>query len=215
MPILIVGGSPEAASAATLRAAASGCGAVVAVDRGLDAVRAAGIPCDLFCGDADSLSPASAARLASRPGFAVERYNPHKDETDLALALRAVGERWGEAPIRCTCLSGGSPDHALGVLGRLAVWPGAVELAEDGFAGRILRAGSAWCLSAADLGRRFSFIPLSPAATVSEAGMRWELDRARVPLLSDLGISNVIERADASLTCHEGTVACWCFAENI
>lgn len=210
-PILIVGGSPETASAATLRGAAVGCAAAVAVDRGLEALMGAGIPCDLFCGDADSVSGTAAALVASEdPPFSIERYNPHKDSTDLALALRAVGERWGEAPIRCTCLSGGRPDHALAVLGCLAAWGGPVELVEEAFTGRILRAGERWELEGG-AGRLFSLVPLSPCAVVSEQGMRWELDRCEVTLLSDLGISNVVEAERAIAACHEGDVGCWLF----
>ena len=219
MRALIVGGSPEPSSAATVRAAAAGCDAVVAVDRGLDALLAARVPVDLFCGDADSVSPAGASlvRAAERGAadFEVERYDPRKDATDLALALSAVRARWGEAPVRCTCLSGGNPDHALAALGRLAGWGAAVEIEEDAFSGRVLRAGLFWEPASgrrpAPMGARFSFIPLTASAVVSERGMRWALDRARVPLLSDLGISNVIERADARVSCHEGTIACWAF----
>ena len=61
------------------------------------------------------------------------------------------------------------------------------------------------------MGSRFSFIPLSGEAVVSERGFRWELDRRRVELLSDLGISNVIEEASPTIACHEGTIACWAF----
>lgn len=139
MRVLIVGGSPEPCSPETLCAAASGCDAVVAVDRGLDALRAAALHCDLFCGDADSVSEQGAALVACAEGdgpssgsFAVERYNPHKDYTDLSLALRAVRERWGSCAVRATCLTGGAPDHYLAALGRLVAWDGPVELYEIG-----------------------------------------------------------------------------------
>ena len=219
-PVLVVGGSPERASAETLRRAARGCQAIVAVDRGLDALIAAGMACGLFCGDADSVSPEGAARVRAAEhvklqgdaeAFDVVRYNPHKDDTDLGLALAEVAERYPGAPVRATCLAGGKPDHALAVLGRLATWPHGVEWIEDAFAGRVLRGGMAW-ESAGARGDRFSFVPLgAEGAEVSEHGMRWELDHARVPLLSDLGISNVIEANPARITCHDGTLVCWLF----
>lgn len=141
--------------------------------------------------------------------------------TDLALALSVVRGRWGSVPVRCTCLSGGKPDHALAVLGRLAAWEGGVELVEEGMCGRVLRAGERWAVGEGSLislagggsvvGARFSFVPVSPEAVVSERGMRWGLERERVPLLSDLGISNVVERGDASVACHGGAIACWLF----
>ncbi len=212
--VAVVGGSPEVSSAPTIRRAAAGCDAVVAVDRGLDALRAAGVEPDLFCGDADSVSAEGAAlvRAAEAGGapFSVERYNPHKDFTDLSLVLRAVRERWGAPALRCTCLSGGNPDHLLGALGCLAGWEGGVELVEDGFDGRILRAGDAWRVEGA-CGRRFSFVPLSAEASVSEEGFRWELDRKHVTLLTDLGISNVVDTDPSTITCHDGVLAVWLF----
>lgn len=238
--VLLVGGSPEPASVETVRRAAAGCVAVVAIDRGLERVLEAGLACDLFCGDGDSVGArgAAAVEVAERaaagrsnaPGedgcFGVVRYNPHKDDTDLGLALGEVARRWPGAVVRATCLGGGNPDHLLGVLGRLASYrPSAgqahengfdeatptVEIMEDAYAGRILHAGECWRIEGL-VGSRFSFIPLSPSSVVSEAGMRWELDHHRVPLLDDLGISNVIERAQARIACHEGTLACWLFS---
>lgn len=240
--VLIVGGSPAAASPATVREAARGCDVVVAVDRGLDRVRAAGLMPDLFCGDADSVSKEGARQVAEaeaaqaageRAAFDVVRYNPHKDDTDLGLALGECARRWPGARLRATCLTGGNPDHALAVLGRLAAYaasfaadgaagrtvesapkaevPPAVELVEDGFSARIVQTGATWCIDGAR-GARFSFVPLSAAgAVVSERGMCWELDRAPVALLDDLGISNVIERDRATIACHAGIIACWLF----
>lgn len=210
MRVLLVGGSPEPASASTIRSAAEGCDAVVAVDRGLDALVAAGLTCDLFCGDADSVSAAGASVVSAAPPFDVVRYDPHKDATDLELALDEVSRRWLHADVRATCVSGGNPDHALGVLGRLTAWQGRVEVHEDRFMQRLLRTGETWKLSG-HLDERFSFIPLSMQAVVSERGMRWKLDHACVPLLSDLGISNVVDADPASITCHDGALSAWAF----
>lgn len=214
--VLIVGGSPEPAGAETLRRAAAGCIAVVAIDRGLDALRDAGLACDVFCGDADSVGAAGAAEVraaeagAASDAFEVVRYNPHKDDTDLGLALTEIAGRWPGARLRGTCLSGGAPDHALAVLGRLSAWSGAVEVVEDGFTLRILKAGESWELGA-HLHERFSFIPLTPSAEVSERGLRWELEHKMVPLLSDLGISNVVDTPSSRIVCHQGTIAAWAF----
>ena len=213
--VLVVGGSPEPSSAETVRAAARGCDAVVAVDRGLDALLASGLSCDLFCGDADSVSEKGAALVHSAeesldPAFEVVRYNPHKDDTDLGLALGEVLRRWPEARIVATCMSGGNPDHELAVLGRLSAWSGELEVKEDRFDQRFLKSGDVWDLSGHE-GERFTFVPLSCEAVVSERSMRWELDHKHVPLLSDLGVSNVIESGGASITCHEGLVVAWVF----
>lgn len=211
--VLVVGGSPQGASPEVVCRAAQGCDAVVAVDRGLDAVLAAGLICDLFCGDADTVSAEGAAlvaRAVAEGCFEVERYDPQKDFTDLSLALRAIGARWPGATLCATCLSGGRPDHLLGVLGRLVSWGGAVEIVEDAFRGRVLRAGETWGIEGAR-GRTFSFVPLAPGTRVSLAGMRWNLDDAPVGFLSDLGISNVVEDSPARVACDFGAIACWLF----
>lgn len=211
--VLLVGGSPQTCDDAFLKRLHAGCDLVVAVDRGLDAVLDAGLSCDLFCGDADSVSVRglSAVRRCEEgePSevSAVERYDPHKDFTDLSLALRAIDSRWGGAELVCTCLTGGRPDHALAALGCILRWGGPVRLEEQGFSGRLLRAGASWKMTGFE-GSTFSFVCLSPVGVVSERGMEWELDRKRVELLSDLGISNIVTD-DAEVTCHEGAIAAY------
>lgn len=220
MNVLLVGGSPEQCSLELLARLAARADNVVAVDRGLDPLLVAGISVDLFCGDADSVGPAG-KRIIDSIGdsnnhsqgaapFELERYNPHKDYTDLDLALKAIAKRWGNAHLIATCLEGGLPDHALAAMGRLANWKGTVELVHDGRVGRILTAGQTWDVGAYR-GARFSFVPLSSDCVVSEYRMRWELDRKRACLLSDLGISNELDYPDGMIECHEGTIAAWVF----
>lgn len=210
---LVVGGSPETVEPETLARLAQSCARVVAVDHGLDSLISAHVPCDLFCGDADSVSSFGRnhvqAALSGAGGLvgAVERYDPHKDYTDLSLALRAVEGRWGAVPILCTCLSGGRADHALAALGCVARWKAPVAWVEDAYSARLLKAGDSWNLGDRD-GSTFSFVPLTPSAVVSEEGMEWPLDHRRVQLLDDLGISNVLH-AEAHIICHEGLIAAY------
>lgn len=212
--VLVVGGSPEPSRPEFVARLAYAADAVCAVDRGLDTVLAAGLELDLFCGDGDTASPASLRaldRLVECGICAVERYDPAKDFTDLSLALRAVRERWGRAHLTATCFAGGRPDHLLAVMGCLARADAAsVALAEDGYEGRILRSGEEWVLAGCE-GAPFSFVALSEGACVTEKGMRWELDRAPVALLGDLGVSNEVVAPEARVACHRGTVAAWCF----
>lgn len=219
MTILLVGGSPSQCSAELLRDLADRCDVVVAVDRGLDPLLSANVNVDLFCGDADSVGEQGRKiidSISNSPGsahsFEIERYNPHKDYTDLDLALKAIESRWGHRDILACCLEGGNPDHFLAVMGRLIGWQGDIELVHDGRIGRILKSGQSWCLDEYQ-GSRFSFVPLSNVAVVSECRMRWELDHKRAPLLSDLGISNELDHPDGSITCHEGVIAAWVFSK--
>lgn len=139
--VLLVGGSPEPSSAALIARLADDADYVVAVDRGLDRLIAACVEPDLFCGDCDTASPEAVAylqRLVDGGRAAVETYDPHKDYTDLTLALQAADARWPGAQLTLTCFGGGRPDHLLAVLGTLARRADAVRLEEDGFTGRIL-----------------------------------------------------------------------------
>ncbi len=214
LKVLVVGGSPERSSASTLRRVSADASRVVAVDRGLDAALEAGIEPDLFCGDADTVSAEGLAYVRANGGehgaLEVERYDPHKDFTDLSLALRAVDERWPGAEVVCCDLTGGAPDHYLGVLGCLMRYEGAVSMIEDGLEARLLRAGDSWEITGR-VGSRFSLVALAEGTVASERGMRWEIDCAALPLLGDLGISNVVERECAVVTCQAGRAITFLF----
>lgn len=201
--VLVVCGSPVVASADLLRQLAGECGHIVAVDRGLDALLGAGLGCDVYVGDADTVSDAGRALVDAAEAFEVERHDPYKDYTDLALALDSVRRRWPGAEVVATCATGGRPDMALSVLGLLAGYDDApVWIAEDKVVSRILRAGESWTIEGAE-GKTFSIIAIAPNTEVSEHGLEWELDHASLGLLADTGISNVV-RGTAKIQVHQG-----------
>ncbi len=192
------------ASADLLRQLAGECDHVVAVDRGLDALLGAGLSCDVYVGDADTVSDAGRALVDAAEAFEVERHDPYKDYTDLALALDAVRRRWPGAEVVATCATGGRPDMALSVLGLLAGYEDApVWIAEDKVVARILRAGESWTIEGAE-GETFSIIAIAPNTQVSEHGLEWELDHNPLGLLADTGISNIV-RSTAEIEVHTGT----------
>lgn len=201
--VLVVCGSPVVASADLLRQLAGECERVVAVDRGLDALLSAGLGCDVYVGDADTVSDAGRALVNAAEDFEVERHDPYKDYTDLALSLDSVRRRWPGAEVIATCASGGRPDMALSVLGLLAGYEDApVWVEEDKVVARILHAGESWTIEGSE-GKTFSIIAIAPNTVVSEHGLEWELDHAFLGLLADTGISNVVRRT-ATITVHQG-----------
>lgn len=201
--VLVVCGSPVVASADLLRQLAGECERVVAVDRGLDALLSAGLGCDVYVGDADTVSDAGRALVDAAEDFEVERHDPYKDYTDLALSLDSVRRRWPGAEVIATCASGGRPDMALSVLGLLAGYEDApVWVEEDKVVARILHAGESWTIEGSE-GKTFSIIAIAPHTVVSEHGLEWELDHAFLGLLADTGISNVVRRT-ATITVHQG-----------
>lgn len=201
--VLVVCGSPVVASANLLRRLAGECDHIVAVDRGLDALLGAGLSCDVYVGDADTVSDAGRALVDAAEDFEAERHDPYKDYTDLALALDAVRRRWPGDEVVATCATGGRPDMALSVLGLLAGYADApVWIAEDDVTARILHAGESWTINDAE-GKTFSIIAIAPNTKVSEHGLEWELDHAPLAPLADTGISNVV-RSIATIDVHSG-----------
>lgn len=201
--VLVVCGSPVVASADLLRRLAGECDHVVAVDRGLDALLGAGLSCDVYVGDADTVSDAGRALVDAAEAFEVERHDPYKDYTDLALALDSVRRRWPGAEVVATCATGGRPDMALSVLGLLAGYDDApIWIAEDKVVARILHAGESWTIEGHE-GSTFSIIAIAPNTKVSEHGLEWELDHAPLDLLADTGVSNIV-RTTATITVHQG-----------
>lgn len=208
--VLVVCGSPVVASADLLRRLAGECDHVVAVDRGLDALLGAGLSCDVYVGDADTVSDEGRALVDAAKDFEVERHNPYKDYTDLALALDAIRRRWPGAELYATCATGGRPDMALSVLGLLAGYDDApVWIAEDDVTARILHAGESWTIEGHE-GKTFSIIAIAPNTEVSEQGLEWELDHRPLGLLADTGISNIV-RGTAKIQAHSGTAIAYLY----
>ena len=209
----MVCGSPLVASADLLRRLVGECDHVVAVDRGLDALLGARLSCDVYVGDADTVSEAGRALVDAAEDFEVERHDPYKDYTDLALALDSVRRRWPGAEVVATCATGGRPDMALSVLGLLANYKDApVWIAEDATTARILHEGESWTIEGAE-SKTFSIIGIAPNTEVSEHGLEWELDHAPLGLLADTGISNIV-RSTAKITVHVGTAIAYLLREG-
>lgn len=201
--VLVVCGSPVVASAELLRRLAGECDHVVAVDRGLDALLGVGLSCDVYVGDADTVSDEGRVLVDAAKDFEVERHNPYKDYTDLALALDTIRRRWPNAELVATCATGGRPDMALSVLGLLANYKDApVWIKEDKVTARILHQNETWTIEDA-AGKTFSIIAIAPNTEVSEQGLEWELDHAKLGLLADTGISNIV-RGTATIDVHSG-----------
>lgn len=186
---------------------------MVAVDRGLDALLGAGLSCDVYVGDADTVSDEGRALVDAATNFEVERHNPYKDYTDLALALDALSRRWPNAEVVATCATGGRPDMALSVLGLLANYKdykdAPVWIHEDDTTARILHEDESWTIENAE-GKTFSIIALAPNTEVSEHGLEWELDHAPLAPLADTGISNVV-RGTAKIQVHTGTAIAYLY----
>ena len=209
---LVVGGSIASADHALIRDLATTSDYVVACDRGAEALLASGVAFDTYCGDMDSSSEAIISMVRDMR-VNMETYDPIKDDTDLSLALRLVeaeAERRGlPAETTLTCVSGGRPDHALGVIGVCSKYrrlrPRIVE-------------STYTCLFQSPEGTdtaiffgpgmvALSVIALDPATRVSERGTYWEVEEEDLGLLSDRGVPNTIVGDTATVSCSAGCAA--------
>ena len=215
---LLVDGSPDASSPSLVRSLADAADYVIAVDRGAEALLAAEVAPDVFVGDCDSVSADAAAwaRASARTDI---RFPAEKYATDLALGLDCAAHeaaRQGR-PLAATltCAAGGRPDHFLAVVGLLASAPAAsARMVEDGFELRILRpeGDGSWELGPKAVGRTFSAVAVAPGTRIDERGLKWEVADKPMELLGDLGISNMVERPDATVTCRSGALAAFLLA---
>lgn len=217
--VLIVNGSPEPSSPDLVRGLAEGADYVVAADRGAESLHAAGVVPDVFCGDADSVSPEVAAWARQRASADI-LYPTEKYESDLGLAVACA--RHEAARLRrhlaltLTCTSGGRPDHALTVLGSLVkALDGRPRVVEDGFECRLLAPGvrDEWVMGGVE-GQTFSVVALEPGTVVSERGSKWELDHREIDFLGGWGLtlSNEVVADPCKVTCHAGMAAVFLIA---
>lgn len=214
---LIVDGSPAVSSSALIGELAAEASYVVAADRGVAACKEAGVVPDIVCGDFDSINGSlkeETAHWLRKYEVPIIAFPPDKYVTDLSLALDAVAHeairRGAPLSLTVTCASGGRLDHELGVIGLLArrfESGGAVRVVEDDVEARILTAKSCdlWKLSCQQ-GRTLSVIALREETIVSETGMKWDLDAYALPLLSDEGVSNVVQDEHAHIRCEKGVL---------
>lgn len=214
--VLIVDGSPQASSPELVRHLAGAADYVIAADRGAHVLRLAGVEPDLFCGDSDSADSADVAWAQVHAHDEID-YPTDKYETDLALAIwcarnEAARRHYG-LHLTLTCATGGKPDHALGVVGQLLANADATpRVVEDTVEYRVLAPAGcqSWEFGAEAEGATFSVVALHEGAVVSEAGARWELDHRALPLLGDVGISN-IAGTDTVVTCHAGAAVVYLY----
>ncbi len=206
---LLVGGSPEPSSAALVRKLAAQSERVIAIDRGAEILETAGVAPWAYVGDSDSVGAEARAWAEDRSSFELLRPS-HKDQTDLALALDVVAER-AVSPrssiCRVTCVTGGRLDHQLGVIGTLVSHAELQPvIVEDAFSAWLLapEARRGVSFGEEEVGKTLSVLALESDTVVSEHGFTWDLDHHALEALSDLGVSNVIERARATVSCERG-----------
>ena len=182
---------------------------VVAADGGARHARSLGLTIDRWVGDGDSIDPAELAALEAS-GVEVQRARPDKDESDTELAVRSGLASETDGIVIVGATGGPRIDHELANIGLLAM----PELGEAvawlytprSRIGRLRRPdGPGRVRLSGRVGDTVSLLPFgSDAVGVTTDGLRYPLDGRDLPLGVPRGLSNVIDRAEASVRIRGG-----------
>ncbi|HUP54859.1 MAG TPA: thiamine diphosphokinase [Methylomirabilota bacterium] len=185
---------------------------IVAADGGARHAGALGLTIDRWVGDGDSLGEAGIDALEAA-GVRVDRARPDKDESDTELAVLAALEMGATALTVVGALGGPRVDHALANVGLLSMPAlahlGVQLLAADARVRRLTAPAADGQVARLGLGGRVgdgvSLLPIgADAEGITTHGLTYALRDE--PLLQGRtrGLSNIRERADASVTLRRG-----------
>lgn len=180
---------------------------IIAADGGAQYVFAIGINPHVIIGDLDSLPPEEKAQ-AEAAGVHIRQFSPHKDETDLELALRHAVDQ-NAAEIIILGALGGQIDHLLGnvllltlpeLAGRI------VQIVDDLQTIFLIRDEVHLTGKPGDM---VSILPLGGAAVgVSNEGFQWPLHDETLPIGSPRGLRNVLLGAHGRIGVRQGLLLC-------
>lgn len=174
---------------------------VVAVDGGLAHLEKAGCSADFILGDFDSLGWVP-------EGSNVEAHPVHKDKSDLELALDFVLEH-GFDEVAAYGALGGRLDHSVANLQMCARFAEVgVRLTLIGLdsAVRILVGPGKFEFPQLDAGTVSVFSATDESLGVTERGLEYSLENARLTNRTTLGLSNELIGQPASVSIEQGTL---------
>lgn len=177
---------------------------VIAADGGARLALACGLTPGLVVGDLDSLAADEVDDLRAR-GAEIRRVSPHKNETDLELALLAAADL-GAAWIRVCGAFGDRIDQTLANISLLAL---------DALRGRDVRLAAGrqmlWLIGPGEhvlhgaAGDTISLLPLAgDALGVRTEALKYPLRREPLRIGPARGVSNVMESAEARVSLDSG-----------
>ncbi len=180
---------------------------VIAADGGTRHAWNAGVIPHVVIGDFDSLSPEEQSRVEASASRAI-RFSPHKDETDLELALQYAA-RAGATEIIVLAALGGRLDQTIANLLLLAL----PEL--SGIATRVVEGAQTAFLIQDEArikgqpGDTVSLIPLGgDAVGVTAEGLEWPLYEDTLRFGPARGVSNVLLAEQARVCVRRGLLLC-------
>jgi thiamine pyrophosphokinase len=180
---------------------------VIAADGGTRHALATGVTPDIVVGDLDSLSPDDQARLKAI-GTQLIRFSPHKDETDLELALLHAARRGAKEIVILGAL-GGRLDQTIAnvLLLALPALKGADVRIVEGAQEAFLIQNEATIKG--QPGDTVSLIPLGgDAEGVTAEGLEWQLDEDTLRFGPARGVSNTLTGKQARVRVRRGSLLC-------
>jgi thiamine pyrophosphokinase len=203
--VLVASGEPHPADTRWLADA----DLVVAVDGGAAWLASIGRRPDALVGDLDSVDPALVASLEAA-GVPIERHPTEKDASDAELAVGRAIAAGAKTITILGALGGQRLDHELANV-LLLVDPVLADRAELRLvrAGTLVRAvrGGGRLAIEAPIGALVTLLPLGgDAAGTTTSGLRYALTGETLRMGASRGLSNVVERASASVSLDRGTL---------
>ena len=200
--VLISAGGPEQDPEA-LRSHIGEFKKCIAADGGLRLLKRLEFSCDLLVGDFDTLSPEE-VQEARECGLKTKRFSPHKDQSDLELAiLEAIS--WGASHVTIIGALGGEWDHTLlNLLAPLSL------CSEHSVQARLLSSEVQIYLldSSASLnaqGQRVSLCALSKVVNgLKLKGFQYDLDSVALKRSQTLGLANRAQHTHAKIEFESG-----------
>jgi thiamine pyrophosphokinase len=183
---------------------------IIAADGGTRHALAAGVSPHVVIGDLDSLSPDVQAQVESA-GARVVHFSPHKDETDLELALLHAAQV-GATEIIILAALGGRLDQTIANL-LLLTLPKLrgidVRIVEGHQVAFLIHAGDDSVPIAGQPGDTVSLIPLrGDAEGVTAEGLEWSLHDDTLRFGPARGVSNVLTAGQARVRIRQGLLLC-------
>jgi thiamine pyrophosphokinase len=204
--VIVAGGEPLAVDKTQLE----GADLLVAADAGASWLAEAGVTPDLLIGDLDSIPSDLLARLETA-GVPIERHPTDKDASDAELAVDRAVTHGADRVVVIGALGGERLDHQLANVLLLAyeTWPATLldlSIVRGGTQLRAARGGGRLELRGG-VGDLVSLLPLGgDAVGVRTDGLRYPLDGEDLHVGRSRGLSNVVERAPASVSLDRGTL---------
>jgi thiamine pyrophosphokinase len=184
---------------------------VVAADGGFACALSLGLRPDVVVGDADSLEPSDLAEI-TRLGIPLVRVSPHKDASDLELAVRDAAGRGATELLIVGALAGDRLEHTVANLLLLTLPELAridARIVDERSTVRLLTAAAGSSGAALRLhGRTGDFISLfpwaGPAEGITTEGLRYPLRDEALQAGPSRGLSNELIGTSATVRFRSG-----------